>query len=424
MEQRVMTWMGKWVKPGYRSSGGLSAEYDVSNQVNLIAAVVIAFLGVGFLAHFIQHFSESSIFLTVACIPVLCFVMILNKSKRFEFANVLFYIVLNVICAIVSREMSTPMTTTVLGFVLSLCLIVFLFQIASTRIICGFIVVFRMLLLELNAGLLNGTIATSSRYVVDGMELSLVVLVLTMYALQIKSIENAQIQNEILLQHMTHDMQAGFRALSTIIERVKRFSDNHGDKGIRKDQIDELVNGSRYYGYMLNNFLEFARKENTSITNNRLEEMDLVYELDAIIEIHKYMADEKQIRIQLDVDDGLPTLIVSDRVKIRRIVLNLLDNAIKNSPSGKTIQITVGWNGSSWQLTVANEGKGLDADEIHQLFVPYSTSGEHSASKRLGLGLPITKLLAEALGGNITATSEINKETHFTVAFPVNANAS
>ncbi len=419
--------MDKWIKPEYRHTGSaVSPVYDVHNQVNLIATGVIAFLAVGFLTRYIQHFSNFSVILTVAAIPALCTVVLLNRYKQFEFANVLFYLLLNVIPIILSREMSTPITTTVLGYFLNMCLIVFLFQEASTRIICGLIIVLRILLLEWNSGFLSSVNELSSRYIIDGMELSLILLVLTMYALKVKAIERAKkaierekMENELFLQHMTHDLQVGFRALSTLIEHTKKVSDTSGAKNISEEKINETANASRFHMYMLNNFLEFARKENKAIASNRYEEIDLAYELKEIVKIHQYMADDKQIIIQLHIDDHLPSLIVSDKVKIRRIVLNLLMNAINNSPSGKNIQITVNWNGKSWKLAVGNEGKGLNQEEIHQIFLPYSTKEEPTQNKRLGLGLPITKVLTEALGGQITAMSEMNKETLFTVAFPV-----
>jgi signal transduction histidine kinase len=68
---------------------------------------------------------------------------------------------------------------------------------------------------------------------------------------------------------------------------------------------------------------------------------------------------------------------------------------------------------------VANEGKGIAKEELRHLFVPYLEDSVPSEKRRLGLGLPITKLLTETLGGHITASSDGDKETLFTVEIPV-----
>jgi signal transduction histidine kinase len=419
MRQGIAGWMKKSLTPGYRYFGTASPLYDLRSQVNLIAMSIIGFLVVGLLTHFIQQFSSTSFALTVAAIPAFCIVILLNTYKYFDIANVLFYIFLNAVSVICSREMSTPITTTVLGYFLDLCLIVFLFQNAFLRIACVLIVILRFLLLESSVGLISNSLETTSRYVVDGMELLLILLVLSMYAFQMKAVEDAQVQNELFSQHMSHDLKIGFRALSTMIENAKRLSSARGDSKIGEREIDELANGSRFYGYILKNFLEFAKMKSRSMKTNQFLEIDLEEELNAIVGLHQYIAAEKNITIHLHVDDRMPTLIVSDKVKIRRIVLNLLTNAIDNSPAAKEILVTVNWNGDSWQLTITNEGKGLKDEEIRQIFLPYAKKGNLALEEKLGFGLPIAKVLTESLGGQIMASSVINKETLFTVAFPI-----
>src|SRR6185437_4918511 len=111
-----------------------------------------------------------------------------------------------------------------------------------------------------------------------------------------------------------------------------------------------------------------SRYEGGSIGINHLQEIDLTFELEEIVELYRPLAKDKNIEIVLEIDDRLPGLILSDKIKVIRIVLNLLTNAINHTYTGKTITVTVRWENSAWQLMVANEGAGIPPEQLHQIF--------------------------------------------------------
>lgn len=419
-----------WIKDAKRSLGGIRRPAPLltlftraSVQVNLLSNVS----GCLFLFAIVSGlFPALKPVFGYALVSVGLVVAIawLNERRYPEAANVVFYLFLNALIVAVTQATHARAVTVILGYVTLLSLIVFLFQAVITRISCLVILVFRIILFELKAGDSSvgvdvSTVPQNVRFFLDFAMILHVILVFVLYAIRMYAIEQAQRQNALFAQHMSHDLQVTYHAQASIIAHLHLIAQRRGAEKISGSEIDELANASGFYSFILNNFLEFSRYEKATIGNNHYEEIDLTSELEKILELHRYMAEEKCIQMDLVVDDHLPLIIRSDKVKITRIVLNLLTNALKNTPSGKRIVVSVRWKGGSWQLSVANEGNGISPEEIVQLFTPYETKKIRPASGRLGMGLPITKVLTEALGGQITASSEPGHPTLFTVEIPV-----
>ncbi|MDO6433308.1 HAMP domain-containing sensor histidine kinase [Flavitalea sp. BT771] len=398
----------------------------VAFQVNLLSLLVSVCISVGFLTHFFSSQNARDEMIAGCSLAAFCVVVVFNLSRKYLPANVLFYVSLHVITSVSFRNLPGQTMDAVLMYIFLLSLIVFLFQETAIRVICMSIVLFRTIFLEINAKYVTDARGVHplisdamARMVFDGTMVGLIVLVFVLYGLKIYTVESIQKKSALFAQHMSHDLTVSYHSVASMISYLKYLSGDN--KTVSRDMtlINELANASGFFSYILNNFLEFSRYERGRIETNHYEQIDLTSELEKIVDLYKYMADEKGIRIALVLDDELPGFILSDKVKVTRIVLNLLTNAINNTGSGKTITIAVHWKNGPWELSVANEGEGLPTEAIEQLFLPYGSKKTKDSNKRLGLGLPITKQLVEALGGNITAKRQKNRETLFTVAFPV-----
>ena len=123
-----------------------------------------------------------------------------------------------------------------------------------------------------------------------------------------------------------------------------------------------------------------------------------------------------------------PEKMFSDSIRIRQILLNLLGNACKFTEKGKVVLSVSGKEveGKSWiHFTVADSGIGIDPEKIPELFEEF-TQADNSATRKFGgtgLGLTISKRLAQLLGGDIQATSEPGKGSSFTLFLPQDASA-
>jgi two-component system sensor histidine kinase AtoS len=125
---------------------------------------------------------------------------------------------------------------------------------------------------------------------------------------------------------------------------------------------------------------------------------------------------EKYISFIRELDDSLP-VVMADSSKLLQIFLNLFLNSIEASPGGGTITVRACLveSGDGVQITVADTGKGLDADTLARIFQPFYTT----KPKGSGLGLAITKRLVEQHQGSIEVVSQSGQGTTFTITLPL-----
>lgn len=151
----------------------------------------------------------------------------------------------------------------------------------------------------------------------------------------------------------------------------------------------------------------------------RLEDIDLAAQVAACIEA---LPDHQQARV-VCLASG-PVRGRWDALRIDQVIMNLLDNALKYSLPGTTIDIDIGMDGTDAVVAVTDRGIGIPAHDLPELFAPFarasnaSTHVDHSGSS-LGLGLYITRQIVERHGGSITATSTEGHGSTFTVRLPV-----
>jgi two-component system phosphate regulon sensor histidine kinase PhoR len=119
-------------------------------------------------------------------------------------------------------------------------------------------------------------------------------------------------------------------------------------------------------------------------------------------------------------DEGAPP-VESDADRLRRILANLLENAVKYTPAGGTVEIVTRPAGAGAMVTVADDGPGITAEHLGRIFERFYRV-DKARSREMGgtgLGLAIVKHLAESVGATVTVQSTVGKGTTFTVTLPV-----
>ncbi|HEY4345287.1 MAG TPA: HAMP domain-containing sensor histidine kinase [Parvibaculum sp.] len=127
----------------------------------------------------------------------------------------------------------------------------------------------------------------------------------------------------------------------------------------------------------------------------------------------------KRLRLSFDSQPGLP-LLFADRRKLRRLLLNLMANAVRYTDDGGGVSLTLRHGESGLDIIVADTGIGIAEDDIARCQEPFIRLGDPSISgvQGAGLGLPIARLLIEAHGGDLTIESALGQGTTVTVHFP------
>ncbi len=143
--------------------------------------------------------------------------------------------------------------------------------------------------------------------------------------------------------------------------------------------------------------------------------------------IIKPMLKNKNLKLNINIDENLPQIIVSDEIKYKQILINLLSNAIKFTLIGE-VNLSIKYeyrNGIGTLISVIKDtGIGINEEDMRKLFLPFSQVNPSITRKYggAGLGLAICRKLAEMMGGNITAFSIKGKGSDFTFKIPIELN--
>ncbi len=116
---------------------------------------------------------------------------------------------------------------------------------------------------------------------------------------------------------------------------------------------------------------------------------------------------------------GPEVYLKADIIRLRQVFFNLLDNSIKNTPSGRRIRLSYQVIDNKVVITFADTGIGIAQDKLKKIFEPFFTHAQKGGSHRgSGLGLALVKWIIELHEGSITVTSELNKGTEFHIYLP------
>lgn len=196
------------------------------------------------------------------------------------------------------------------------------------------------------------------------------------------------------------------------------------DTRVRR-QLDEVEKNGQTLLEMVNNILETARIQAGSEKLN-LEVVDVGDVVNMVEETNSALAEKKGITLTTKIDSNLP-LIVSDWEKVRRILVNLVSNAIKFTNDGGAVEIAAQRADESFiRLKVTDNGIGIPQDKQALVFERF-TQENMSTQRRYGgsgLGLSLVRELAEMLGGSVSLTSEQGVGSTFEVLLPVEFDVS
>lgn len=169
---------------------------------------------------------------------------------------------------------------------------------------------------------------------------------------------------------------------------------------------------------LVNDILDYRRlKEGKSI--QKIETLNLAEILQHTVELMHMSADEKGIDMTSDIAEDLPSFS-GDRGGVEAIFVNLISNAIKYTPKGGNVNVSLNKEGKGTRLMVMDTGIGIpdeDIDQIFEKFYRIKTEQTRSISGS-GLGLSIVKGIVEAHGGAVHVESEVGEGTTFIVSLP------
>ncbi len=205
--------------------------------------------------------------------------------------------------------------------------------------------------------------------------------------------------------------------LSTILSStflISKYSQSQDQEKAQK-HIDRIETSVRTLTDILNDFLSLGRIEDGKVEN-------MVSEFN-VVEFCDTLTDEVQPTLKKGQSiiyhhEGMNHVFSLDRQHLRNVLVNLLSNASKYSPEGKTIWLTSAYANRQMQFFIKDEGIGIPVSDQPRLFQTFFRANNAVNIQGTGMGLHIVKRFLDIMGGRIQFTSEENKGSTFSIQFP------
>lgn len=172
---------------------------------------------------------------------------------------------------------------------------------------------------------------------------------------------------------------------------------------------------------MINTMLDISDAE-AGLARLNLEEIDIGALLQDAGELFQPWAEDKQITLTIEAAE--PLHVQGDLAKLQRICANLLDNALKYTPSGGRVRVSAARDREEVSVTVEDTGCGIPEEDLPHVFDRFFRGEKSRSTQGNGLGLTLARAFVVAHGGRITAFSSSGKGAAVTVVIPLNPTFS
>ncbi len=209
---------------------------------------------------------------------------------------------------------------------------------------------------------------------------------------------------------LSHELRTPLNAVmgyAQILERDPQVPES------RKGSVQTIKRSAEHLSGLIDGLLDISRIEagRLQVYSNEINIQDF---LDQLVDMFRMQAEAKGLEFHHSRAAALPVYVRTDEKRLRQILVNLLSNAVKFTASGH-VRFDIGYRMQVATFTISDTGSGISADDLPHIFEPF-VRGEAEKNRftpGLGLGLTITKLLTETLGGEITVTSTPGEGTRF-----------
>ena len=224
-------------------------------------------------------------------------------------------------------------------------------------------------------------------------------------------------QIELLVKALNETVDNIAHDLKTPISRSRITAEialQNGTYDELKNASEETIENCDKILAIIHAILTTARYDAKAVKLNKIffKIDDLI---DELVNLYFFIAEEKSITIGINCHD---TIIWADRIILKQAIANILDNAIKYSPSNAKIQISSIENENEYTIQILDEGPGIPSDEISKIWERLYRGDKSRHEPGLGLGLSLVKVFIESHDGQISVKSELGIGTLFTISLP------
>lgn len=227
--------------------------------------------------------------------------------------------------------------------------------------------------------------------------------------------EKANVAKSEFLSRMSHELRTPMNSILGFAQLLEMGELNAG----QRKGVNHIMKSGKHLLDLINEVLDISRIESGRLSLS-LEPVQLSSLISEMTDVIKLQAEERQIKVQLIDSESNLLFVRSDRQRLKQILLNLLNNAIKYNHESGSIFIEVQQKPDGMvRLSVTDTGNGIAPESIPKLFTPFERIGaDKTSTEGTGLGLSVVKKLIEAMGGNYGVESTFGKGSTFWIELP------
>ena len=242
-----------------------------------------------------------------------------------------------------------------------------------------------------------------------------------------ESAEAASVAKTRFLAGMSHEMRT---PLNSILGFAQVIARDFASASLPTEYARTIIRNSDHLSRLINDVLDMSK-----IEAGQVEVRPVVFSLRDLLDDVKTMfyprALSKGLRFVVEIDPSVPHEAQADDGKVRQVLLNLLGNAVKFTTNGEVRlrvratplgePLAAGTRALSLVMEIEDTGAGIGPDEVGQLFNAFAQTEQGAKAGGAGLGLSISRRLADAMGGTLTVQSALGKGSTFRFSVPVSA---
>jgi len=239
--------------------------------------------------------------------------------------------------------------------------------------------------------------------------------------ISVMAAQEADKQKTKFIANMSHELRTPLNAIigysEMMMEDLKEGGELHFEQWIM--DLGRIVDSGKHLLNLVNDILDINKIEAGAL-DVKLVEVDVVEVVHDVAQMLQPTA--KESNNQLSLHSLGDPMVMADPIRLKQILVNLLSNACKFTKDGRIEVASYEKNGQVY-LEVRDTGIGIPAEDMEKLFKRFSQIGDASVREGTGLGLEISRQLADRMQGTITARSDFGKGSTFTLVLPCAAQA-
>ncbi|MCG8672625.1 MAG: ATP-binding protein [Pseudomonadales bacterium] len=215
------------------------------------------------------------------------------------------------------------------------------------------------------------------------------------------------------LSGMSHELRTPLNAIygfGQLLEQDASLNDK------QRAGVKEIIGASKHLLALINDILDLSKVESQQFKTT--QEIENVYDIACeCISMTKVIAQSNGIKVSIKGEPS--TYVQTDRICLKKSLLNLIANAIKYNKQNGKVTIILGYRGDAITICVRDTGVGISEEHLSEIFRPFSRLDPKNGNvEGSGIGLAITKKMIDAMGGTLTVSSTVNEGSEFVISLP------